>query len=105
MAVKNHVFNEKVSYGYGKCSTETDLTQRIEELYDRMIIPGIENGVCGSIYTQLSDIEDEINGLYTYDREVCKVDKEKMKALSKRLYSAIYTREEMICKETRQITR
>ena len=30
-------------------------------------------GLCGAVYTQLSDIEDEINGLMTYDREVCKL--------------------------------
>ena len=33
------------------------------------------------VYTQLSDVEDEINGLYTYDRQVCKVDAAKMRAI------------------------
>ena len=85
MAVKGHVFNEKTSYGYGKCASVKELTDRITELYEKMVIPGIRNGVCGCIYTQLSDIEDEINGLYTYDREICKVDKDRMKALAARL--------------------
>ncbi len=89
MAVKGHIFNEKMTYGYGKCADTKDLTDRIEQLYERMIIPGIANGVCGCIYTQLSDIEDEINGLYTYDRTVCKVDKDRMKALSARLCSEL----------------
>ena len=48
-----------------------------------MIIPGISQGVCGCIYTQLSDVENEINGLYTYDREVCKVDIEKCRIYQK----------------------
>ncbi|MCR5583963.1 MAG: hypothetical protein K6F63_00835 [Lachnospiraceae bacterium] len=87
MAVKGHVFNEKATYGYGKCQSTEELTDKIEELYDKMIIPGIKNGVCGCIYTQLSDIEDEINGLYTYDREICKVDEKRMKALADRLQS------------------
>ncbi len=85
MAVKGHVFNEKASYGYGKCRSSEELTDRIEELYEKMVIPGIRNGVCGCIYTQLSDIEDEVNGLYTYDREICKVDEKRMKALADRL--------------------
>ncbi len=85
MAVKDHVYNEKKAYGYGKCMSVDELTSAIERLYEKMIIPGIENGVCGCIYTQLSDIEDEINGLYTYDRKVCKVDRERMKKLAKRL--------------------
>ena len=39
-----------------------------------MVFPSLINGLCGCIYTQLSDVEDEINGLYTYDRKVCKVN-------------------------------
>lgn len=50
-----------------------------------MILPGIPKGVCGCIYTQLSDVEDEVNGLYTYDRKVCKVDKESMLHLANEL--------------------
>ena len=45
-----------------------------------MVNPAIPAGLCGVVYTQLSDVEDEINGLYTYDRQVCKVDAEKMRA-------------------------
>ena len=40
-------------------------------------------------YTQLSDVEDEINGLYTYDRKVCKVEKEKMLEMAKKLQEAV----------------
>ena len=29
--------------------------------------------VPGAVYTQVTDIEEEINGLYTYDRKICKV--------------------------------
>ncbi len=83
--IEGHIYNEKKAYGYGKCSSEDDLTARIETLYDKMIIPGVANGVCGCIYTQLSDIEDEINGLYTYDRAICKVDPVRMRAIATRL--------------------
>ena len=34
------------------------------------------------MYTQLSDVEDEVNGLYTYDRKVCKVNVSKMQDLA-----------------------
>ena len=47
-------------------------------MYEKMVLPGIKKGVCGCIYTQVSDVEDEINGLYTHDRYVCKVEKKKM---------------------------
>ena len=43
-----------------------------------MVLPAIPLGLCAAIYTQLSDVEDEINGFYTYDRKVCKVDKNRI---------------------------
>ncbi|MFR6327866.1 MAG: hypothetical protein ACLUOI_02910 [Eisenbergiella sp.] len=36
----------------------------------------MEKGISATIYTQLSDVEEEVNGLYTYDREILKPDKE-----------------------------
>lgn len=53
------------------------------------MIPGISKGVCGCVYTQLSDVEEEINGMYTYDREVCKVEKQPMQELAKRIMEEI----------------
>ena len=55
------------------------------QMYEKMIIPAIPYGLCGCVYTQLSDVEDETNGLYTYDRKVCKVEKEKMLSISSKL--------------------
>ena len=52
-----------------------------------MIIPSVADGLCGCVYTQLSDVEEEINGLYTYDRKVCKVDKVRMKKLAEQILS------------------
>ena len=69
--IDNHVFSNAL-YGYGDTNSENDLTNRIIELYEKMVFPSLINGLCGCIYTQLSDVEDEINGLYTYDRKVCK---------------------------------
>lgn len=86
----DHIYNSKKAYGYGKTNTEEQLTKKIIQLYDEMVIPSLQNGLCGCIYTQLSDIEDEINGIYTYDRKVCKVNKDEMISLSYKLYSLIH---------------
>ena len=43
-----------------------------------MVIPSIENGLVGYIMTQISDVEGEINGMFTYDRRICKVNKKKI---------------------------
>jgi len=76
-------------YGYGACSTPEELSERIASLYKRMVIPAIKDGLCGCIYTQLSDIEDEINGLYSYDRSKLKVIPERIKEISEEIYSAL----------------
>ena len=77
---------QKVKWGYGRCHDPEELTDRIIELYDRMIIPKIGAGVCGIVYTQLSDVEGELNGLYTAGRQ-CKINKERLAARLGQLYA------------------
>ena len=72
--IDGHLWNPQNEYGYGKTDTEQQLTDAIGKMYAEMVNPAIPEGLCGVVYTQLSDVEDEINGLYTYDRQVCKVD-------------------------------
>ena len=75
--VEGHVAPERKNYGYGeRCRSERELTARIREMYGGMVLPSIPRGLCGCVYTQLSDVEGETNGLYTYDRAVRKVDQE-----------------------------
>ena len=89
--VDGHHYSKYAAYGYGGADGEAELTDMICDMYDKMIIPGIPDGICGCIYTQLSDVEDEINGLYTYDRKVCKVDKTKMAAVAERIHEILRT--------------
>ena len=79
--IDGHLWNPANEYGYGKTDTEAQLTSAIGKMYAEMVNPAIPAGLCGVVYTQLSDVEDEINGLYTYDREVCKVDAAKMREI------------------------
>ncbi len=83
--VKEHCFDPDKTYGYGACKDSAELTKRIINMYEKMVLPAIGKGLCGCVYTQLSDVEEEVNGMYTYDREVCKVDKVMMKELGERL--------------------
>lgn len=84
-AIAGHCYNADKPYGYGTAGDERELTDMIINMYEKMILPGISKGVCGCIYTQLSDVEDEVNGLYTYDRKVCKVNKEAMQQLLQKI--------------------
>ncbi|MFA7110489.1 MAG: glycoside hydrolase family 2, partial [Bacilli bacterium] len=49
------------------------LTDAFIRLYEQEIVPAAKEGLAASVYTQLSDVEDELNGLVTYDRQVIKV--------------------------------
>ena len=53
----------------------------LEKLYREEILPAIEQGLCAAVYTQLSDVEDEVNGLTTYDRRALKCDEERMRRI------------------------
>ena len=70
--LKDHCFNKDKTYGYRKCADEAALLDDMARLYDNEVLPMTENGLSAAIYTQVSDVEDETNGLLTYDREILK---------------------------------
>jgi hypothetical protein len=84
-ACEGHVFNPDKSYGYGGCKTLEELAEAMKKLYLEEVLPCIERGLCAAIYTQVSDVEDEINGILTYDREVCKLSEETMLPIAQRI--------------------
>ncbi|MCD7839987.1 MAG: glycoside hydrolase family 2 [Erysipelotrichaceae bacterium] len=71
LKVENHVSVE-ASYGYQTYENVKDLQEAFKNYKDNILKPLIPKGLCGAIYTQLSDIEEEINGILTYDRKVNK---------------------------------
>ncbi len=84
--VENMYFNVFIYKMFHATAADISLmVERISDFYRETILPAIPKGVCGCIYTQLSNVEDEVNGLYTYDRKVCKVEKEAMKAIKRKL--------------------
>ena len=82
-----HSFNLDEIYGYGgkEIVNAKILTDALENLYLEQVLPCIEKGLCATVYTQLSDVEDETNGIVTYDRKVVKVEKERMQEINKRM--------------------
>ena len=86
--IEGHIFNPDNEYGYKSFKTAKEMEDAFVALYKNEIIPAIKKGLCGTVYTQVSDVEDETNGLLTYDRRVCKVDKKRIKELSDEIYSA-----------------
>lgn len=83
--IPEHSFNLEKTYGYKKFESREEFNAALEKLYREEIIPAAKAGLSGAIYTQLSDVEDETNGLLTYDRKVLKVDKERMLKIAEEL--------------------
>ena len=86
---EGHLFNPDKSYGYGGCETLEQLNKAVAKLYLEEVVPSIRRGLCASIYTQVSDVEDEINGLLTYDRKVSKLTPETMLPVAVQLQKAL----------------
>lgn len=83
--VKGHMACEK-EFGYQHYKDKEDLTANYRKLWEEQIYPNLKRGLCSAIYTQTSDIEEEINGLMTYDREEDKFISEEVRKLNKKLY-------------------
>ena len=90
--VPNHSFNLDKTYGYKFLKTPAELQTALEDLYLNEVIPMIDRGLSAAVLTQVSDVEDETNGLMTYDREILKVDPEKMLSISQKVYNTFYSR-------------
>lgn len=86
-----YVFAENLrkKYGYRFFKDPAAYRNAVLKLYREEILPAVPKGLCGAIYTQLSDVESEENGILTYDRSVVKTDAEKMKELADLLQKAI----------------
>ena len=85
---EGHVFNTEQTYGYGKCESREAFVKAIRRLYTEEVLPLLPRGLCAAVYTQVSDIEDETNGLLTYDRCVQKLMPEEFLDISQKLYHA-----------------
>ncbi|MCH5197796.1 MAG: glycoside hydrolase family 2 [Oscillospiraceae bacterium] len=85
MKTEGHVYNTEKMFGYRKYSSREQLENALEKLYGRLE-PLIERkGLSALVYTEVSDVEDETNGLLTYDREVVKVSIDLMKKINAKM--------------------
>lgn len=82
--VKGHTFNNKM-FGYKIFNSKQGLTKAYKNLFEKTIIPQIKDGLSATVYTQVTDVEDELNGLFTYDRKVQKIDTEVLKSINERV--------------------
>jgi len=79
--VEGHLFNTEKAFGYKKIASLDELAAAYRKLYEEEIIPVKALGLSATVYTQVSDVEDEINGVVTYDRKVVKFNPAFMRAI------------------------
>ncbi len=82
---ETHSANLDNTYSYKQFDNLQQYNAGVAELYERDVIPWITRGLSAAVYTQLTDVEDEVNGLLTYDRKVLKINPETIKAINSRI--------------------
>ena len=85
--VEGHLTADK-TYGYGTARDSADMAARYEKLQCETVLPQLARGLSALVYTQLTDVEEEVNGLFTYDRAVLKLPADRVRAINDRLYAA-----------------
>ncbi len=84
-----HIFNPDNTYGYGSYRAQSEFEDALVKLYETEVVPAVALGLCAAVYTQVSDVEDETNGLLSYDRKVTKVGADRMLKIADALYREI----------------
>ncbi len=86
LPVEDHLWNPGMrNWGYRTYHSEEELYKEYKDLIQNMY-PMINRGLSAAIYTQTTDVEGEVNGLMTYDREVVKIDPERIRELNEMMY-------------------
>jgi len=85
--IKEHSFNLDKTYGYRFFQDQKTFEDALAALYEDEILEAIRTGgLSAAVLTQVSDVEDETNGLLTYDRKVLKVSEQRMRDVSRKLH-------------------
>lgn len=85
LKTEGHVYDENKLFGYKILPDKQSLEKEYRSLIEDQLVPLLSKGLSASIYTQVSDVEEEINGIVTYDRKVVKFDLELMRELNAKL--------------------
>ncbi len=83
--IPNHVWNWEKSFGYQMYKDKDALTAAYKKLHEKQIIPNIKKGLSATVYTQVSDVEFEVNGMLSYDRELIKLHEDVVKEINEKM--------------------
>ena len=88
LVVKNHIWEPERNWGYVRFKDSGEVTVEYEK-YTDLLFDLITKGFSAAVYTQITDVEIEVNGLITYDREVIKVDEKRVRAANLKISNAL----------------
>jgi len=88
LPVPGHLWQETANWGYRDSDQAADLVVHYDSMM-RHLKPLIRQGLAAAVYTQLTDVEGEVNGMITYDRKVLKITAEKLSELHAPLTSSL----------------
>ena len=83
LPVEGHLIKGKKVYKSFK--NKKEWLEKFKSTMEKDVLENIPKGLSATIYTQLSDVEEELNGFITYDREVCKIKPEDIKRINDRI--------------------
>lgn len=84
--VDGHLWKAGKTFGlYLKYPDKDSLSEHYKALHFKQVAPLLAKGLCATVYTQVSDVECELNGIYTYDRDVLKIHEEVLKEVNAKL--------------------
>lgn len=83
--IEGHVWDRRKCFGYRMFADEEKLTQAYRRLLEKQVIPLIPKGLSATVYTQVSDVENEVNGMMTYDREIVKLNEDTVRELNEKM--------------------
>ena len=79
---------EQKGWGYGSLKEPAEALN-IYRKYAEMLGGMIDHGIVGAVYTQTTDVEIEVNGIMTYDREIMKFDEKELKNINRKLIESV----------------
>lgn len=85
LRLPGHEFSDR-EFGYRRYTNGEELTEAYAALHREQVSPAIDAGLAAMVYTQLSDVEDELNGILTYDRSVIKIDPDVIRQINHELH-------------------
>ena len=88
LPVQGHLWQTDKNWGYTQFKNTTETTDLYVK-YAEELIKLSKAGYSGAVYTQTTDVEGEVNGFMTYDREIDKMDFERVNKVNKEVINSI----------------